>query len=132
MCCCFFFFFQAEDGIRDLTVTGVQTCALPILLPVVLPTLLGQDYPGALTVIVVDDCSTDGTGEVAATLSPEPGRPGRTLRVLAGDPLPPGWAGKVWAMAPGLAHGLAGAGDARYVLFTDADIDWHQGALTEL
>src|SRR5690349_8855569 len=28
---CFFFFFQAEDGIRDLYVTGVQTCALPIL-----------------------------------------------------------------------------------------------------
>src|SRR5256886_11243994 len=28
--CYFFFFFQAEDGIRDLTVTGVQTCALPI------------------------------------------------------------------------------------------------------
>src|SRR2546430_9014380 len=31
VCCVFFFFFfQAEDGIRDLTVTGVQTCALPI------------------------------------------------------------------------------------------------------
>src|SRR5690554_4201533 len=33
--CCnivFFFFFQAEDGIRDADVTGVQTCALPILL----------------------------------------------------------------------------------------------------
>src|SRR5690349_23344987 len=34
MCCFllffFFFFFQAEDGIRDLYVTGVQTCALPI------------------------------------------------------------------------------------------------------
>src|SRR5688572_32494990 len=29
-CFFFFFFFQAEDGIRDLTVTGVQTCALPI------------------------------------------------------------------------------------------------------
>src|SRR2546430_5374502 len=28
--CTFIFFFQAEDGIRDLTVTGVQTCALPI------------------------------------------------------------------------------------------------------
>src|SRR5207248_6915333 len=27
---CLFFFFQAEDGIRDRTVTGVQTCALPI------------------------------------------------------------------------------------------------------
>src|SRR2546422_7377347 len=31
MCLCFFFFFfQAEDGIRDVAVTGVQTCALPI------------------------------------------------------------------------------------------------------
>ena len=27
---CIFFFFQAEDGIRDVAVTGVQTCALPI------------------------------------------------------------------------------------------------------
>src|SRR5690348_18438196 len=32
--CLFFFFFQAEDGIRDGRVTGVQTCALPILLVV--------------------------------------------------------------------------------------------------
>src|SRR6267378_6715346 len=31
LCLDFFFFFQAEDGIRDLYVTGVQTCALPIL-----------------------------------------------------------------------------------------------------
>ena len=30
-CCFCFFFFQAEDGIRDIGVTGVQTCALPIL-----------------------------------------------------------------------------------------------------
>src|SRR2546421_8904483 len=35
----FFFFFQAEDGIRDLIVTGVQTCALPISLRV------GDDKP---------------------------------------------------------------------------------------
>src|SRR5438093_11756512 len=33
LCVCFFFFFQAEDGIRDWSVTGVQTCALPILPP---------------------------------------------------------------------------------------------------
>src|SRR5256884_1102830 len=32
--CFFFFFFQAEDGIRDVAVTGVQTCALPISLTV--------------------------------------------------------------------------------------------------
>src|SRR3712207_7147059 len=31
--CFFFFFFQAEDGIRDIGVTGVQTCALPISEP---------------------------------------------------------------------------------------------------
>ena len=30
LCGLFFFFFQAEDGIRDIGVTGVQTCALPI------------------------------------------------------------------------------------------------------
>src|SRR2546429_7231052 len=30
VCICCFFFFQAEDGIRDVAVTGVQTCALPI------------------------------------------------------------------------------------------------------
>src|SRR6266542_5642407 len=34
------FFFQAEDGIRDATVTGVQTCALPILM---MPRLFGTD-----------------------------------------------------------------------------------------
>src|SRR3989475_3367236 len=33
LACGSFFFFQAEDGIRDLTVTGVQTCALPICNP---------------------------------------------------------------------------------------------------
>src|SRR5256886_7217619 len=37
----FFFFFQAEDGIRDLTVTGVQTCALPISLVGIL-----KHFPG--------------------------------------------------------------------------------------
>src|SRR5882757_10725129 len=39
----FFFFFQAEDGIRDIGVTGVQTCALPILLGGVRQ-MLGPDY----------------------------------------------------------------------------------------
>src|SRR2546430_8271157 len=35
------FFFQAEDGIRDLTVTGVQTCALPICIPTAVKTRNG-------------------------------------------------------------------------------------------
>src|SRR6266404_6020368 len=39
----FFFFFQAEDGIRDKLVTGVQTCALPIWPSVPTLALLGGD-----------------------------------------------------------------------------------------
>src|SRR5256885_3003304 len=35
--CCCFFFFQAEDGIRDYKVTGVQTCALPIFITMLDP-----------------------------------------------------------------------------------------------
>jgi hopene-associated glycosyltransferase HpnB len=101
------------------------------MVPVVLPALLGQDYPGALTVIVVDDCSTDGTAEVAAAFGPDPGDPRRALKVVPGAPLPAGWAGKVWAMAQGLA--AAGAVDPEYVLFTDADIAWARpGALRDL
>src|SRR5256886_16280282 len=54
-----FFFFQAEDGIRDLTVTGVQTCALPILdgrtyLDYVCswgPLILGHAHPAVLQAI---------------------------------------------------------------------------------
>ena len=102
------------------------------MLPAALPTLLGQDYPGTLTVILVDDCSSDGTAEVAGELARTVSRPGRALRVVAGAPLPDGWAGKVWAMSQGLA--AAGAGGARpaYVLFTDADIAWQRGALRDL
>src|SRR5699024_11528749 len=41
---CFFFFFQAEDGIRDRNVTGVQTCALPISSAVWLLNELGLGF----------------------------------------------------------------------------------------
>src|SRR5690349_23304571 len=46
----FFFFFQAEDGIRDLYVTGVQTCALPILAAAVL-VISGSMGAGKTTVL---------------------------------------------------------------------------------
>src|SRR2546430_8004568 len=45
---CYFFFFQAEDGIRDLTVTGVQTCALPILIKELILFFPLLDRPRAL------------------------------------------------------------------------------------
>ena len=112
------------------------------MLPVTLPALLGQEYPGALSVIVVDDGSSDGTAEVAARLGRESGRP---LRVVAGTSPPAAggrWAGKVWAMAQGLAatgfgsgpnaDRPGGASPAGYVLFTDADIAWAADALRGL
>jgi hopene-associated glycosyltransferase HpnB len=97
------------------------------MLPVTLPALLGQEYPGALSVIVVDDASSDGTAEVATSL----GRgSARALRVVSGTAPPEDrWAGKVWAMAQGLAAAGPGPG---YVLFTDADIAWAAGTLRGL
>src|SRR5580765_5346018 len=97
------------------------------MLPVTLPALLGQDYPGVLAVIVVDDGSSDGTGEVAAGIAAKAGRP---LRVVSGTPPPDGesWAGKVWAMA----QGLRAAGPSDYVVFTDADIAWEAHMLRRL
>ncbi len=99
------------------------------MLPVTLPALLGQDYPGPLTVIVVDDGSSDGTSEVAARIAGSlPGS--RALRVIPGAPPPEGerWAGKVWAMA----QGLRAAGSSDYVVFTDADIAWEAHQLRRL
>lgn len=64
-------------------------------------------------VLVLDDGSTDGTADVARDYAP--GLP--ALRVLAGQPLPPGWAGKPWAcwQAAGQARG-------ELLLFLDADV----------
>jgi len=93
------------------------------ILPETLPTLLAQDYPGEFTVVLVDDASTDGTGAVAAGLAGA-----YPLRVLAGGPPPPGWAGKVWAMA----QGAEAAGECDYLLFTDADIAFSAGTVAAL
>jgi hopene-associated glycosyltransferase HpnB len=99
------------------------------VLPTSLPSLLSQEYPGSLRVVLVDDQSTDGTAEVAGRLSRDvvANQPER-LTVLKGARLPPGWAGKVWAMH----QGLRAAGCADYVLFTDADIAYGAGAIRSL
>ncbi len=77
-----------------------------------LRSLLAQDYAGSLRVILVDDASSDGTGAIARGIA-DP-----RLTVLDGRPRPPGWSGKLWAITQGLAE----AGSAEFVLFTDADI----------
>src|SRR5215471_20037191 len=59
-----FFFFQAEDGIRDLYVTGVQTCALPISLAQAF-TVIRFDRPGCgLSDRAAADFSIDGEIEL--------------------------------------------------------------------
>lgn len=103
------------------------------VLPQTLPTLLAQDYPGRFAVVLVDDESSDRTAEVAIGLSQAQradggSQPPRSLQVVLGDPAPPGWAGKVWAMA----QGVRAAGEPEYLLFTDADIAYLPGTLTAL
>jgi hopene-associated glycosyltransferase HpnB len=100
-------------------------------LPVTLPALLAQDYPGEFRVFLVDDNSEDGTGAIAAELGEKAARDGGApLTVVTGRPRPDGWAGKVWAMAQGFA--VAAAASPEYVLFTDADISWAPAALRDL
>lgn len=75
--------------------------------------LLAQDYP-RFEVIVVDDCSEDGTGALVAQLADTDAR----LTVVRGAPLPEGWLGKAHAISQG--YGRA-KGD--WLLFTDADTE---------
>ena len=77
--------------------------------------LVAQNYAGPLHVVLVDDNSTDGTGEIAAAFES-----GGRVSIVKGTPLPAGWSGKMWAVHQGLAHRSARAAD--YVLLTDADV----------
>jgi hopene-associated glycosyltransferase HpnB len=83
------------------------------LLPLTIQALRAQDYQGEHSVVVVDDCSTDRTTELA------------TVR---GAELPPGWVGKVWA----LEQARRAAGEADYYLLTDADIRHAPNSLRRL
>jgi hopene-associated glycosyltransferase HpnB len=78
--------------------------------------LLAQDYPGSFRVVLVDDQSTDGTADIARRLD----NTGK-LKVIAGSPRPPGWTGKLWAVAQGVAEAKS-AGASDYLWLTDADI----------
>ncbi|ONH33971.1 glycosyltransferase [Protofrankia sp. BMG5.30] len=98
------------------------------MLPHTLPALLGQDYPGRLRILLVDDSSDDGTGDVARVIGRAAGA-GDRLTVVDGQPRPAGWAGKVWAMEQGVR---AAGPDARWLLFTDADIAHGPHSVTRL
>ncbi|MFF3600691.1 glycosyltransferase [Kitasatospora indigofera] len=91
------------------------------VLPLTLPGLLAQEYPGRARVILVDDHSGDGTAGLAAALADSGALP---LTVTAPPPLPAGWTGKLWALRHGVELACAGppADRPAYLLLTDADI----------
>jgi chlorobactene glucosyltransferase len=73
--------------------------------------VLMQQYPN-FEVIVLNDHSTDRTGEILAKLQTE----FASLRVISGTALPEGWLGKCWA-----CHQLSNVATGEVLLFTDAD-----------
>ncbi|MEP1443293.1 MAG: glycosyltransferase [Hyphomicrobiales bacterium] len=87
---------------------------------------LANDYQGRLDLIVVDDQSSDGTGELVRALDDN------RAHVIAGKDLPHGWSGKLWAVNNGLEAAKKIAPDADYVLLTDADIEHAPGTLAKL
>ncbi len=95
-----------------------------------LRSLLAQDYPGPFRVILVNDGSEDGTGEIARSIAGEDAR----LTALDAPPKPEGWSGKVAAMDFGIRHALSGPEQAapEFLWLTDADIEHDADVLRAL
>lgn len=101
------------------------------LISTTVASLLAQTYAGSLSVIVVDDHSTDGTTDVARRAARDAGAEDR-LTVLAAPPLQPGWTGKLSALAHGVSHVSSRPYAPDWLLFTDADIRYEPDAVTAL
>jgi hopene-associated glycosyltransferase HpnB len=107
----------------------------------VVASLVQQDYPGALTVVVVDDHSTDGTAAVASQVARENGAEER-VRVTGASELPARWTGKLWALQEGVSSSTVlnkAASEAdkvaelpTYYWFTDADVSHAPDTLRRL
>ncbi|MDB5741028.1 MAG: glycosyltransferase [Alphaproteobacteria bacterium] len=83
--------------------------------------LIAQDYPGDFRILLVDDQSEDGTGDLARALQISALNSDR-LTVLTGAPRPPGWTGKLWALQQGSEQAAKNNTSPDFLWFTDADI----------
>jgi hopene-associated glycosyltransferase HpnB len=81
--------------------------------------LLEQEIPSVIHIILVDDGSADGTALIARTASDQIGK-SDYLTIIDGKPLGDGWTGKMWAVAQGVT--AAETLNPDYLLLTDADI----------
>lgn len=86
-----------------------------------LASVLTQDYPGEVRVVLVDDNSSDGTAALADRIGAQLGQSER-LTVVRADTPPSGWSGKLWALSEGLRAEVEGE-PSDYIWFTDADIE---------
>ena len=97
-----------------------------------LRSLLSQDYPGMLSITVVDDQSEDGTAEVVKSLAQAvQDNPVRSLQVMTGQPLPSGWTGKLWALEQGTQQVIA-TQNPDFIWLSDADIAHAPHSLSQL
>jgi len=93
--------------------------------------LLRQDYAGAFKIVLVDDNSSDGTADVARRCAGEANAAER-LEIIAGQPLPRGWTGKLWAVKQGVAAAQSATHPPDYMLLSDADIVYSPEVLAGL
>lgn len=91
--------------------------------------LLRQSCSDSIRIVVVDDQSTDGTAEAARQAARDCGFP-ESLTVVAGETLPAGWTGKLWAMQQGIER--ATTLKPEFLLLTDADIQHSRDSVATL
>ncbi len=92
------------------------------LLRVTLNSLLIQDYPGILKIILVDDCSQDNTVNIGKFFD-QKGNNCTKLEVISGADLPSNWTGKLWAINQGIKYIKQQTLTPDYFLLTDANIE---------
>ena len=100
-------------------------------LSISLPSILEQNYQGKISVILVDDNSTDKTSDLATQISKNSKKSAKTY-IIAGKPLPNNWKGKLWAIEQGIEFSQQHISKVDYFLFTDADIKHEPTNISQL